>query len=559
MTLSNKKPEMQLEELRKKEAEDLTKILSIKYRIPYLNLITTPINLEALKILPKNKAEKGQLAVFQKTGKILKIALRNPNLNASKIVLKDLQNKGFKLNLFLVSEKSLQKALDAYQNIPKTIKTSPGIIDISSEKIRHFSKIINNLENIKEELSKISSLKERRKTTEILEIIIAGALVIEASDIHIEPQEKKIDIRFRLDGVLQNIISVSKPLYQLLLSRIKLISGLKLNIREKAQNGRFSIHTDLGEVEVRSSSLPGPYGESIVLRLLHPKTISMKLEDLGMHPETLKIILKEIKKPNGMILTTGPTGSGKTTTLYAFLKKIYSSETKIITIEDPIEYHLPGITQTQVNRSQKYTFANSLKSILRQDPDIIMVGEIRDGETAEAAVHAALTGHLVFSTLHTKNAAGTILRLIDLSINPNLIAPAINLAIAQRLVRRLCPKSKIKDKPTPEEAEIIKKTIQTLPKNIKNKNLKPLNVWRAKPCPLCNNTGYKGRIGVFEALLMNKDMELAILKNPSEANIQKIAARQGILNIQQDGILKIIKGITSFEEVERVVGLRSRA
>ena len=555
MALTNKKLEIHLEELRKKEAEDLAKILSGKYNIPYLNLLTTPISLDALKTLPKDVAETSQLAIFQKIGKILKIAVRNPNLETAKNTLKDLQNKGFKLDMFLVSEKSLQKALRAYEDIPKTAKTSPGIIDISPEKIRHFSKIINNLENIKEELSKISS--SNQKTTEVLEVVVAGALVVEASDIHIEPQEKEIDIRFRLDGVLQKITSVATSLYQLLLSRIKLVSELKLNIHDKAQGGRFSLHTNIGEIEVRSSTLPGPYGESVVLRVLNPKTIGMKLEDLGIQPETLEIIMEEIKKPNGMILTTGPTGSGKTTTLYAFLKKIYSSEMKIITIEDPIEYHIAGISQTQVNQSQKYTFINGLKSILRQDPDVIMVGEIRDKETAEAAIHAVLTGHLVFSTLHAKNSAGTILRLIDLGIKPNLISPSINLAIAQRLVRKLCPKSKIKDKPTPKEMKIIQEIIKTFPKKIKKPGLESLSVWRAKPCILCNNTGYKGRIGIFEAFLMNKEIEKIILRNPNEADIQKIADEQNILNIRQDGILKILEGITSFEEVSRVIELRA--
>src|SRR3989338_3755555 len=275
MALTNKKLEIHLEELRKKEAEDLAKILSGKYNIPYLNLLTTPISLDALKTLPKDVAETSQLAIFQKIGKILKIAVRNPNLETAKNTLKDLQNKGFKLDMFLVSEKSLQKALRAYEDIPKTAKTSPGIIDISPEKIRHFSKIINNLENIKEELSKISS--SNQKTTEVLEVVVAGALVVEASDIHIEPQEKEIDIRFRLDGVLQKITSVATSLYQLLLSRIKLVSELKLNIHDKAQGGRFSLHTNIGEIEVRSSTLPGPYGESFVLRVLNPKTIGMKL------------------------------------------------------------------------------------------------------------------------------------------------------------------------------------------------------------------------------------------------------------------------------------------
>ena len=291
----------------------------------------------------------------------------------------------------------------------------------------------------------------------MLEIILAGALSADASDIHIEPQEKQVRLRFRLDGVLHDILLFDYKIYNLILSRIKLVSGLKLNIHNQAQDGRFSIKINEGATEVRTSVIPEAYGESIVLRILNPKSISISFDALGIDKDLMNILEKELKKPNGMILTTGPTGSGKTTTLYAFLRKIYTPETKIITLEDPVEYHLPNIVQTQVEESIGYSFSAGLRSVLRQDPDIIMVGEIRDLETAKTAINSALTGHLVLSTLHTNNAAGTIPRLVDLGVNPASIAPAVNISMAQRLVRKLCGKCKEKQPASESESATIKK------------------------------------------------------------------------------------------------------
>jgi type II secretory ATPase GspE/PulE/Tfp pilus assembly ATPase PilB-like protein len=344
--------------------------------------------------------------------------------------------------------------------------------------------------------------------------------------------------------------------YQLLLSRIKLVSELKLNIHDKPQDGRFSIHLKGIEIEIRTSALPGPYGESIVLRILNPKTIAVTFENLGIPPTLANILLKEIQKPNGMILNTGPTGSGKTTTLYAFLKKIYTPSIKIITLEEPIEYHIEGITQTQTNPKAGYDFSSGLRSILRQDPDVIMVGEIRDLDTAKTAINAALTGHLVFSTLHTNDAAGTIPRLIDLGVEPNILSPAINVSMAQRLVRKLCKDCRKQDNPTAEELKIISDTVASLPKNIKKPPLTSLKIWRASEgCAKCRNTGYKGRLGIFEAILIDDEMEKLILKMPSEVEIKKAAAKQEILSMQQDGILKVIEGTTSFEELGRIIEL----
>ncbi len=542
-----------LNEMREREAEDLSQILAQKYKLPYLDLSRVTIDLDALKIIPEETAIAAKIAVFQKVGKKIQVAAQSPNPEPTKLALKELEQKGYQPTVYMVSETSLKRAWKRYAEVPDFVEISKGIIEISSEKLEDLLKQSKTIDDLKNIFSAAVLSKKDRRISEVLEIVLAGAISSNASDAHIEPQEKQVKLRFRLDGVLYDIFFFENKIYNLLLSRIKLVSGLKLNIRDRAQDGRFSIHLKGSEIEVRVSVIPGNYGESIVLRILNPKTISVAFEDLGIEKRLLEIISKELKKPNGMILTTGPTGSGKTTTLYAFLKKIYTTEIKIITLEDPIEYHLAGINQTQIEEEKDYTFSNGLRSVLRQDPDVIMVGEIRDLDTAKIAINAALTGHMVLSTLHTNNAAGTIPRLIDLGVNPNIIAPAVNLAMAQRLVRKLCDKCKQKREPKKEELEIVEKIIKTLPQNYDTPA--EFTFWEAKGCDSCNNMGYRGRIGIFEAILVDENIEKLILKKPGETEILKAAESQNILNMKQDGVLKAIKGITTIEELQRVVEL----
>jgi type IV pilus assembly protein PilB len=345
---------------------------------------------------------------------------------------------------------------------------------------------------------------------------------------------------------------ITSQRYHSLLSRLKLLSGIKLNIKNKPQPGRFTIQVEKrNDIEVRSSTLPTNEGESIVMRILDPQSLK-ELESLGLREKLLENFKTQIKKPNGMILLTGPTGSGKTTTLYAFLRKIQKPGIKIITIEDPPEYQLEGITQTKVDRDRGYDFASGLKSIMRQDPDVILVGEIRDAETCKIAIQAALTGHLVFSTLHTNDAPGTISRLVSLQAKAINIGPALNLTVAQRLVRKLCPKCKKKRKLTKEESEKIKKELKNLPENVKIPEIK--EVYEAKGCKYCNNTGYKDRVGVFESLLVDDEIERFILNNPSLADLRKRAVEKGMVKLKQDGLIKVLQGITSIEELERVIG-----
>ncbi|MBI2053406.1 MAG: type II/IV secretion system protein, partial [Candidatus Sungbacteria bacterium] len=378
----------------------------------------------------------------------------------------------------------------------------------------------------------------------------------DASDIHIEPQAKSVRVRFRLDGTLHDIAELPPKLYIFLLSRIKLISELKLNVHDRAQDGRFTIKSDETTVEVRTSILPGPDGENIVMRILNPKSIEVTIADLGMQPWIVTLMEKELSRPNGLILTTGPTGSGKTTTLYTFLRAVHDPGIKVITIEDPIEYHLTGIEQTQVDQDKGYDFANGLRAIVRQDPDVILVGEIRDMETAETAMHAALTGHLVFSTLHTNDAAGTIPRLIDLGVRSTIIAPAINVAMAQRLVRKLCVSCRVRAEKTDAIYETLRKEFALFPQVTPAPPETQWTVFTAKKggCDTCGGIGYKGRTGVYEVILIDDKMEELILGAASEPEIKKQAIAQGQITMRQDGLLKIAAGITDMEELEHTVG-----
>ncbi|MFH1661980.1 MAG: GspE/PulE family protein, partial [Candidatus Falkowbacteria bacterium] len=333
---------------------------------------------------------------------------------------------------------------------------------------------------------------------------------------------------------------------------LKMLSGVKINITNKPQDGRISIFLKEERIDIRASFLPTAHGESVVMRLLKSSSVGLAFEDLGIRGESFERLKKEVDRPNGMIITTGPTGSGKTTTLYAILKKLNSPETKIITIEDPIEYQLSGVNQSQV--SKNYTFAQGLRSIVRQDPDVVMVGEIRDLETAEIAIQAALTGHLVLSTIHTNDAAGTVPRFLSMGAKPFLLAPALNAMIGQRLVRRICEKCKKEVKIEDEKIERIKGIINSMPEEYKNKiDINNLKFYKGEGCEACQSIGYKGRVGIYEIMTMNKEIEQSILSGKvSEYDMREISAKTGMVTMVQDGILKAIDGITTVEEIFRV-------
>lgn len=551
---NEEKRDERVRDLKRQEAENLTINLAQRYGLPYLDLSAVPINIDALRTVKEVEAQEANVAVFNIVDKKIHVGIVSPTNEKTAAVVENLVSRGYTPILYLVSVESLKHVWERYKDLSMSVETKSGALDISNEEILAIIEKVPTLDELKKALEDSLSEKKTYRISRILETILAGALANKASDIHIEPEEGYVRLRYRLDGVLTDIIRFDPETHRLLLSRIKLLSNLKLNATGKAQDGRFSIRLNDSEIEIRTSLLPGAYSDSVVLRVLNPNAISVPLEDLGIHPRLLEILMKEIAKPNGMILTTGPTGSGKTTTLYAFLKKIHSPGIKIITIENPIEYHLPGIVQTQTN-DEGYTFLEGLRSALRQDPDVIMVGEIRDEDTAEVAINAALTGHLVFSTLHTNNAAGAFPRLIDLGVNPKVISSAISLCMAQRLVRKLCPDCKTEKTPNEREHGFIKKALDRIRDKTYLDGMQKEKIWEAKGCTECNFTGYRGRIGIYEAIKTDDAIEKIVQENPSEHEIKKVTAPQNILDMQQDGIIKVLQGLTSIEELERVVDL----
>ncbi len=550
------KQERKYQQLREEEEESAMQMLSQKYGIPYVDLTILPINADALIVVHEDIARTAQLAVFNRSDKSLSVAVHSPEKPETVAVLKDLTEHGYGVTTYITSTKSLAFAWDRYKDLSYASESKHGLLDISSEEIVKFISAVHTTGDVRTYIEETLTMKKAYRISRIAEVLVAGALATHSSDIHIEPEEKSVRLRMRLDGILTDITFFDHETYRLLLSRLKLLSGLKLNVQQEAQDGRFSIHVDKSEIEIRTSILPGQYGESIVMRILNPDTIAASIESLGMRDELLAVLMKEIAKPNGMILTTGPTGSGKTTTLYAFLRKVHSPEIKILTIEDPIEYHLQGIVQTQVDAEKEYTFSSGLRAALRQDPDVIMVGEIRDNETAEIAIHAALTGHLVFSTLHTNSAAGAFARLIDLGINPRILGSAINVALAQRLVRKLCPQCR---KEVPIDATTKQQIDAVLTGVVKQEKITGLqrdHMWVAGAgCEACGNMGYKGRVGLFEAIVMDAKIEDIIEMSPSEREIKKVAMEQGFFSMAQDGVIKVLEGVTSLDEVTRVIDL----
>ncbi len=543
-----------LDFLRKREEEELAQILSQKYGVEYIDLTLVAVNSDALRLLIESEARDAEMAVFGRVAKRLSVAARAPENPKVKAILQKLTDMGYECTLFMCSQESLKRAFAHYAELSYATETKAGVFELSNEELEKLLGQVTKLGDISTLINDAITLKHAYRITRILEVILAGALSTGASDVHLEPEETDVRLRYRLDGVLVDVLTFDQETYRLVISRLKLLSGLKLNIAGEAQDGRFSIKIKGEEIEIRTSILPGNYAETIVMRILNPESIGVELEGLGMSDTLRTRLEKEISKTNGMVLTTGPTGSGKTTTLYAFLRKVNNPEAKIITIEDPVEYHLKGIVQTQVDK-KTYTFASGLRSALRQDPDIIMIGEIRDEEVATTAVNAALTGHLVFSTLHTNNAAGSFPRLIDLGVSEKVLSSSVNVAMAQRLVRKLCASCKVQRAMTPEEKTLVEKILS----DMMDRSLVPQTadnlIWDAGKggCAECHGRGYKGRIGVYEAIFMDRAIEEILRTNPGEREIADAAKPQGIPTMQQDGIIKVLSGVTSLDELKRVI------
>ena len=538
--------------INRREEERETQLLAKKFGVPYYNLVHYQPDPRAVNIVPKNLVETGNVFAFKKDGQDVHLAVSNLADPATIQALETLKKQGeYNFIPVMVSKTSLEYLASIYDEFVPKVVSQEGIKITAAEQTTH-AQLLKELKTPTAQPAAAST------TTQTLETILGAATLYDASDIHIEPTKTTVHLRFRIDSVLQDMADLNISLLNNIINRIKLLAELKLNIRESAQDGRFSFEAGDTSYDVRVSILPTAYGESAVLRLLPQKGKFITLDKLGLVGHNAETVEQIIQQPNGLILNTGPTGSGKTTTLYAILDKINTPGKKIITIEDPIEYKLAGITQSQVNPDEDYTFANGLRAILRQDPDVILVGEIRDGDTANIAINASLTGHLVLSTLHTNDAAGAIPRLADLGLKPDYFIEAILAVIAQRLVRRLCTQCTEEYSPSAEELQELHQEIDSLPANIDKPAipnvLKRYNPNKAKTCDQCHGLGYKGIIGIFEILQTNETMIKAVLAGTTIGEIKKMARQNGMTTLKQDGIMKALQGITSLEEVNRVTG-----
>jgi len=536
-----------LSDLKFKEIEERVSSQARKLGLPYINLVDFPISTEGLRLIPKEEALDNQVICFYLTERIAKLASpQAENSSLGEFCLHLESAHGIKVELYLISKESFNFTIKRYDLLPKVREATKGV-RISPEKFKNFENKIKDFKDLNQEIQKTD-------ISNLITLVMASSVKSRASDIHIEAEEDGIKIRFRIDGMLVDVAEIDKKFWLQVISRIKLLAGLKINVVGRPQDGRFVIDLEKEKIDIRVSSLPTSYGESIVMRLLRSSAAGLAFEDLGLKGRAYDLLKKEVERPNGMIVTTGPTGSGKTTTLYAILNKLNNEETKIITMEDPVEYRLKGINQSQVQESKGYTFAKGLRSILRQDPDVVMVGEIRDSETADIAIQAALTGHIVVSTLHTNDAAGALPRFLSMGVKPFLLAPALNAIIGQRLARRICEKCKEEIKLSAEKLTRVKALLTDIPESAGTKiNMDNLKFYQGKGCSACQGLGYHGRIGIYEVLVVDQPVEKMILeKELSEYKARELAKAQGMITMVQDGLLKVIDGITSVDEIFRV-------
>ncbi|MEK9181200.1 MAG: GspE/PulE family protein [Patescibacteria group bacterium] len=509
----------------------------------YFDLTNFPIDQTAITALSEAQARQAEVVPFFRDKNHLKLAMANPSNPLVEKVVQDLEKKHFVVDVYLVSHNGYDRAMQNYR-IVKTVapvQQQIKISDVAPEAMRR----LKELQEIGPGIAKLSP-------TDLLTTLLSAATAMRASDIHIQPEKNNLAIRFRVDGVLQDTAKLDASVTHNLTSRIKILSKLKLNVTRTPQDGSFAVDS-LGEhLELRVSILPSASGEAIVMRLLGTQT-AVELEELGLRGLAFERIKQEIDKPNGMILTTGPTGSGKTTTLYSFLKRVNKPGVKIITLENPVEYRLEGIEQIQIDeRGAGMTFAGALRSVLRQDPDIIMVGEIRDYDTADVAAQAALTGHMVYSTLHTNDAAGAIPRLLHLGVKPVTLAPALSVVIAQRLVRRLCQQCREEQALDASVTARVKNILSAIPAAAKPEIPKEMKFYHGRGCLECNYLGYKGRIGVFELFPVDDDIQQLVFKEASTVDIKNQAVKSGMVSMIQDGLLKSLEGLTDVAEVFRV-------
>lgn len=521
-------------------AEVKSKILDI----PYAPVSLSEIKDEVLQLIPEETAKTYKVVPLSRDGATVVVGMVHPDDPKTQEMLRFIAKKN-RLNLgaYIITPSDLSLVLRKYSPFENTFQAALRTLNVKPQQKKQSSGYIG--------LEEQKGQSEDAPVIKIVASIMKEAVNLKASDVHIEPQRSRLRVRFRIDGELQEISSMPLELHQPVISRIKIMSDLKIDENRVPQDGRFRTEIFGKEIDFRVSTFPTPTGEKVAIRVLDPETGLRTLDDLGLVGKNRELVLENVKKPYGMVLITGPTGSGKTTTLYAIMQQMNAVGSNIVSLEDPVEYTLDGVNQSQVRPEIGYTFASGLRQILRQDPDVILVGEIRDSETAELAVHAALTGHIVLSTLHTNNSLSVIPRLIDMKVEPFLLPSALNLMAAQRLISKICQKCKEAKDPTPAIKTIIEKEMARLPEQVRSAIKPPYKVYSSKGCEACKNRGVSGRVAIFEMLQMTPQMTEVISAGVDENKIQQEAQRQGMITLRQDGILKALQGLIKIEDVLR--------
>lgn len=513
--------------------DQITKAKAQILNVPYIKLADKAIAADILNFIPEPAARRYRIIPFDKEGDELLVAMADPlDIQISQFVEK---RTGLRVRPYLAQAEDILKAISDQYSQNLTSDVTSALKEVASVKPE-------------EQTQNAPEVIREAPVSNIIDQLLEYAIKSRSSDIHIEPQEDRTRVRYRIDGILQEKILLPKGVHDALVSRIKILSVLKIDEKRLPQDGRFTFVYGQNVIDLRVSTIPTVFGEKVVLRLLPKSTAAPTLLELGLRGSSLKSLESQLLRPHGIILICGPTGSGKTTTLYSVLSKISSTKVNIVTIEDPVEYQIPGVNQVQVNTGVGLTFASALRSFLRQDPNIIMVGEVRDSETADLAIQAALTGHQVFSTVHTNTSSGAPPRLLDMGVEPFLLTSALNAVVAQRVVRKICPHCRMEFTPPPEVIENIRAVLgKYLPAQQKGDKL-----FKGKGCSMCANTGYLGRIGIFEVLIVSEQMARLILERASSNNIEQLSVESGMVTLKQDGYLKVLEGVTTMEEVLRV-------
>ncbi len=542
------KLESGLAKIKREAKEKDTMDKAAQLAMNYIDIAITPINPDLLKIITREEAEQNLVMPFYRMGKKLRITVAHPTHPGTLELITKLKKQGYLVNINLSSEEGIKDALHLYDTDQYIVKKEINT-QMDEAKIQTYEKELADLKSLGAKLSNVNS-------EEAVYLINIGALRSGSSDIHLEAEDQFVRARFRIDGILHEVFRIQKSAWQNISNQLKYMAKLRLNVTNIPQDGRYYFSVNNRKIDVRVSVLPTEYGESFVMRLLDSNRHLISFEELGFSGPYLTKIENLTKISHGMILVTGPTGSGKTTTLYTMLAQFNKPEAKIITLEDPIEYHLPGISQSQINEKGGYNFASGLRSILRQDPEVIMIGEIRDLETAETAAQAALTGHVMLSTLHTNSAIETIPRLINIGLPSFMIGPSLNTIIAQRLCRRICPNCS-KPQPIPKaELEELQHVVETIKSVRPSENIIiPETLPVAEGCDVCSHTGYKGRVIVAEFLGIDFEMKDLILNKASTTKMIEAARRKGMITMREDGILKVLQGVTTLEEVHRATAI----